>query len=444
MSLLSVFAPLHRLRPRALSHKNKLLLAAALVTATATTALLATAPRHDPSVVEEKVWPVSAVAVERSYEAPELQLFGRVETPRHARISSAVGAEVIRVHVSEGQQVRAGDPLVSLDAEEQELQLRQREAELMESESSLAALEHDFATELEVLEHMQHLLALTRAKAERLQTLYGKQLIATEQLENIQQEVARQGIEVARQQALVNKHPQRLRTARAELQRARARYDDQQRKLDQTELRAPFDGRISGLSAAPGDRIQAGATLLSLYDNQALQLRVPLPTAAAATLKQALQRGDTITATLAAGQGSAELLQLASEIERGASGGVAIFALPSGSGAMLELGKAVDLRVRLPEVGPVLALPMQSLYENRRIYLVQGERLQGVDVAPLGTRHNALDELEVLIDATALPASTRVLSSDLPAASSGLRVEVVNAREPGIAASTDGPASPAG
>ncbi len=215
---------------------------------------------------------------------------------------------------------------------------------------------------------------------------------------------------------------------------------DQQRKLAHTELRAPFDGRISGLNAAPGDRIQAGATLLALYDNQALQLRVQLPTAAATTLKQALQRGESITATLATGQGSARLLQLASEIEHGASGGAAIFALPASAGAMLELGKAVDLRVRLPEVGPVLALPMQSLYENRRIYLVQGERLQGIEVAPLGTRHNALGELEVLVDAAALPANARVLSSDLPSASSGLRVEVVNAQETDIVASTTGPA----
>jgi multidrug efflux pump subunit AcrA (membrane-fusion protein) len=346
----------------------------------------------------------------------------------------------MQVHVAEGQQVRAGDLLVSLDAEEQDLQLRQREADLVESESSLAALERDFVTELEVLQHMRELLALTEAKARRLQTLYGKQLIATEALENIQQEVARQGIEVAHQQALTDKHPQRLRTARAELQRARARYDDQQRKLAQTELRAPFDGRISGLNAAPGDRVQAGTTLLALYDNQALQLRVPLPTAAATTLKQALQRGEPIVATLATGQGSAKLVQLASEIERGASGGAAIFALPASAGAMLELGKAVDLRVSLPAVGPVLALPMQSLYENRRIYLVEGERLQGVEVAPLGTRHNALGELEVLVDAAALPANARVLSSDLPTASSGLRVEVVNARETDIVASTTGPA----
>ncbi len=223
MPLSSVIARLRSIRPGTVSRKNKLLLAAVIATATATTTLLATAPRHDPSVVQEKVWPVSAVTVERSYEAPELQLFGRVETPRHARISSAIGAEVMQVHVAEGQQVRAGDMLVSLDAEEQDLQLRQREADLVESESSLAALERDFVTELEVLQHMRDLLALTEAKAQRLRTLYGKQLIATEQLENIQQEVARQGIEVARQQALVDKHPQRLRTAQAELQRASAR-----------------------------------------------------------------------------------------------------------------------------------------------------------------------------------------------------------------------------
>lgn len=444
MPLPTVFSRLRQLGKRSISHKNKLLLAAAITTVTATTTLLATAPRHDPNVVEEKVWPVSAVAVARSYQSPQLQLFGRVETPRHATISSALGAEVLQVHVTEGQQVRAGDPLVSLDPAEQELQLRQREANLMESEAALAALERDFVAELEVLQHMQNLLSLNQAKSDRLQTLYGRQLVATEQLENIQQEVARQGIEVARQQARVDNHPQRLRTAQAELKRARAQYEDQQRSLAQTTLRAPFDGRISSVRAAPGDRVQTGTVLLALFDNRALQLRVPLPTAAAATLKQALRRGESIEAVLGTGQDNAKLLQLASEVERGSSGVAAIFALPASAGAALELGKAVDLRIALPAIGPVLALPLQSLYENRRIYLVQGERLQGVEVEPLGTRHNAVGELEVLVDAAAVPTGARVLSSDLPSASSGLRVEVVNTPAAGIAASADGPAMPTG
>lgn len=410
---------------RLLQAKNRRFALVALAGMLGAGGLMATAPKHEPPVNREKVWTVTAVSPKAEYLRPELQLFGRIETPRHTQLGAAFESRVLEVYASEGQAVAAGELLLALDAEEQSLQLRQRVADRAEAEATVAALQTDFASERTVLEQQQTLLDLTHSRVERLRTLHARNLVATEQLESLQREAASQQIEFARQQALVAKQPQRLASAQARLEGAAAREEDQRRSLEQTRIRAPFAGRIARLQAAPGDRVRPGQTLLALYDDRALQLRVPVPGSLAGTLKHALTAGEVVEAFVGDEQMPARLLQLASEVGQGSTGLEAIFALPANAGTRHELGRAVDLFLRLPATGPAVALPLQSLYGQKRIYLVEGARLRGLEVSPLGTRRNALGELEVLVDAAALPANSVVLTSDLPQASSGLPVEVL-------------------
>ncbi|HEY68799.1 MAG TPA: efflux RND transporter periplasmic adaptor subunit [Thermoflexia bacterium] len=60
-----------------------------------------------------------------------------------------------------------------------------------------------------------------------------------------------------------------LEVDRALLAREKARAD-----LEAAVLRAPFDGVVLEVNAAPGDRISAGATLITLMDPTALEARV--------------------------------------------------------------------------------------------------------------------------------------------------------------------------
>ncbi|MEA3375603.1 MAG: efflux RND transporter periplasmic adaptor subunit [Chloroflexota bacterium] len=60
-----------------------------------------------------------------------------------------------------------------------------------------------------------------------------------------------------------------LAVDQALLEREKARAD-----LEATVLRAPFDGAVLEVNAAPGDRVSAGATLISLMDPTAVEARV--------------------------------------------------------------------------------------------------------------------------------------------------------------------------
>ncbi|MBT4522422.1 MAG: biotin/lipoyl-binding protein [Halieaceae bacterium] len=398
--------------------------------------LMATAPKHDPNAAQETSWPVTSFTTEVANISPELHLFGRIETPHHARLSAAIQAEVLHLHIREGQHVTRGELLVSLDRSEEDLRLQQKEAELVDSEAQLQEITRDITTDQQVLAHMLALHKLTESKAQRLQTLNNKHLIATEQLENTLQEVARQGIELARQQALVDNGPQRQSRASAAVASANAAYENQRLNLDRTEIRAPFDGRVSGLLVSPGDRVQQGQALLSLYDINALQVRVPIPSSAIDIMKQALETDTPITARLQQSKLQVTLVQLASEIDRGKSGVDGIFTVVDET-ATLELGRAVNLSIALPQVANVIAVPLLSIYDNIRVYSIEEGRLHSIPIEPVGRRISHTGDLEVLVSADLLKPGLAILATDLPKATSGLKVHVINEAEAQVAAESD-------
>jgi len=249
--------------------------------------------------------------------------------------------------------------------------------------------------------------------------------VAAEQLEDTRALVARQAIQLARQQLRVDNHPQRLAMAEAAVERFRALMEEQELRLSRTVIVAPFRGRISHIDAAPGDRIREGETLLAMYDTNALQVRVTLPRKAIGSIKQALAANVTISAQLNASPVTLRLHQLAAEVSSGRSGVDGLFKV-IGSGDALELGKAVSITVVMPPLAGVATIPLQSLYGDDRIYAIFEGRLQGIDVETLGRRTDDQGRVELLIRPHQGELPEEILTTSLPRASTGLRVDVIN------------------
>jgi multidrug efflux pump subunit AcrA (membrane-fusion protein) len=413
------------MRIRKPSGKNQALLVIGLLGLATTGTLMATAPTHDAKDVQEKAYPVTTMPVNAQDLAPELRLFGRVETPRHAQLTAAVTATVNSLNVSEGQLVDKGDVLMALDDADEDLRFQQRQADAAEARAALETIRRQLQVDQEVLQHMRELHELTITKRNRLATLEQQNLVATEQLEDTHAAVARQAIQLAEQQLKVDNHPQRLATAEAALGRAEALLAEQELRLSRTLVVAPFRGRVSRIEASPGDRVLEGQILLEIYDTAALQVRVTLPSAAVNSVKQAMARGDSITARLEDGSfRSIELGQLAAEVTAGRSGVDGLFRV--GVDDSLEIGKAVDVTVVLPALQQVTVIPVQSLYGDDRIYTVVEGRLRGVEVNTVGRRVGSNGEVQLLVKPTNNALEGEVLTTSLPQAGTGLKVNVVN------------------
>ena len=407
------------------SKKNQVLLGIAFTGVAATGTLMATAPSHDANRVEEKVFPVTTMAAEAAALSPELRLFGRVETPHHAQLTAAVTAMVDSVNVREGQVVEQGQVLLALDDAEEALRYEQRQADATEARAALETLHNELKSDLQVLKHMQELHDLTQAKRQRLEKLASQNLVATEQLEDTRANVARQAIQLAEQQLKVDNHPQRIAVAEAALARAESLLAEQELRLSRTIVAAPFRGRVSRIEAAPGDRVREGDILLEIYDTAALQVRVTLPNSAAESVKLALADGQAVRARFNhGGTQEIELVQLAAAVADGRSGVDGLFRVPESD--LLEIGKAVDVTVVMPRIERVTGVPVQSLYGDDRVYTVVDGRLKGVQVNTLGRRVTQSGSVQLLVRPVRDALQGDILTTSLPQASTGLRVDVVN------------------
>ena len=118
------------------------------------------------------------------------------------------------------------------------------------------------------------------------------------------------------------------------------------------------------------------------------------------------------------------LARLAGNVREGHSGVDSFFRVAPPAPA-LEIGRVLKLSVVLPAEADVVALPVQSIYENDRVYQVVDDRLQALTVERVGDHSTAAGEYRVLVRGAGLHAGAKVITTQLPKAISGLRVQPV-------------------
>ena len=145
------------------------------------------------------------------------------------------GLRVTALNVDVGEQVRAGQVLLTLDHRALDSDLAQARASLQQAEAALV---------------------LAQANYRRAETLAAERLISASQLDELR---------AARVQA------------EAQVATARAGRDAAQLRRDYAELRAPADGIISRRLVQPGQVVAAGTELLRLIRDGRLEWRAELP-----------------------------------------------------------------------------------------------------------------------------------------------------------------------
>ncbi len=395
-----------------------------------TVMLVRSTPEHPPLAKQEKVWIVSVEEVTPASIAPELSLYGRIDSPRLARLSAALAADVVAVDVLEGEWAVAGQRLVALDERDARLVLAERDAEVRELEARIENERQRHDSERKALEHELELLSLARKAAKRASALAQSNAGSHSSLDIARQEETRQALAVNRRELAVAEYQSRRLQLEALLARARARAEQARVDLDRSVVRAPFSGRIADVMVSPGDRVRPGDRLLDLYDVAMLEIRAQVPTRRVGVVRDSLGSGLELDAwaRVDGRRVEARLERLTSRIARGTGGTDALFRVTSG-GELLALGQSVELTLRLPALADSVALPYEALYGLDRIYLLDEDRMRGVRVDRLGEMHAGDGKRRVVVRSRELGPGSRVIVTALPSASDGLRVRVAPDRQ---------------
>ncbi len=205
---------------------------------------------------------------------------GRVETPHRVEIGSQVTGTVARVPVAEGQDVRAGDVLIELDAAELRANVEQAESAVAQAQARIRQLRELQAPVAEqTVRQAQATLDHARTQHRRNEELFGKGFIGRATLDE-----SRKNVELADAQLLAAQR--QLASSRAggsehavaetALATARSSAEVARARLSYATIAAPLDGTLISRSVERGDVVQPGKVLMTLSPVGATQLVVQI------------------------------------------------------------------------------------------------------------------------------------------------------------------------
>jgi multidrug efflux pump subunit AcrA (membrane-fusion protein) len=398
--------------------------------------IIATSPKHLPENPEEKTRTVATISVSLANLSPNISFYGKVSTPNKANLAAAIQADVIAVFTSDGQSVLQGDVLVQLDDRDARLSVDHQQALLNDAIAQREKMTSQHASDLTMLDHQQQLFRLAEKKLSRYRSLRTEKMISDVVMDEAEVLVKQQAIALDRQKNIVANYSNNQAISQALIQKNEANLNRAKLQLARTQIQAPFPGLVSGLTVAPGNRITVGEKLLGLIDTRELKIRGTIAGKYVPALKSSLAKGDTVKAiaTLNKDFFELELEQLAAEVGSGRSGVEGIFNVID-THAPLTLGQIVNLSVTLPALDAIVAVPIQSVHDNEKVFIIEKERLQAVHVNVVGERLNSQGDFELLIKSPTLKDGQQIVTSQLSQATTGMRVNVLPKSEASVAQS---------
>jgi multidrug efflux pump subunit AcrA (membrane-fusion protein) len=189
----------------------------------------------------------------------------------HAQVTiySKVQGWVEKINVREGDRVKAGDVLATLDAREAEASVAQAQASL---EAAAARLKQVKATAEEAIRsQMQQAranLELAEADLKRTRDLFEKNFIARQQLDEARTKynVAKAGDDLAQNHVRQRTWENDIALAEAQVRQARATIDLNRAQLANLVILSPMNGGITRRHVDPGTMVKDTSPILTLMD----------------------------------------------------------------------------------------------------------------------------------------------------------------------------------
>jgi HlyD family secretion protein len=197
-------------------------------------------PRQPPAV--------EAVEVHWGSFPLEERLSGLVRARNQTDIFAEVTGTIAAVHADNGDQVRAGDPLVQLRARDFEERVRQAESGLQIAAARVRQAEAN--------------LFRAETSLDRIETIVERGLGAAAELDTARADAIAADADLA--------------LMRAQHDQAAALLEEQQVALDEALVRAPIDGIVGGRNAEVGQQASASSSLFTIGDIDSMQVDIVL------------------------------------------------------------------------------------------------------------------------------------------------------------------------
>ena len=310
---------------------------------------------------------ITSARVENKALTPSIYGVGTVEAQQSWLLGPLAASRVLRVHVTVGQHVKAGQLLAEMDPLDLDQRVKSQEAALAKAESVLATVQAQ-------LEDAQMRRAVANANWLRQKDLAQQSFISQGALESREQEwvSANAGFKVAQAN---------LTSALQDIQKIQADTHAAALQRQSMRLLAPADAVVISRDAEAGSTVVAGQAVLRLAQPQSLWVRMRIDQGRSLGLAVGLPASIVLRAnphqTLAGKVARVEWQSDAVTEERIAQ--VSFDHLP----ANVSMGDTAELTLSLMATAPTLQIPQASVqqYQGRSgVWKLHANQLEFVDV----------------------------------------------------------------
>ncbi|WP_407494683.1 efflux RND transporter periplasmic adaptor subunit [Pseudooceanicola sp. MF1-13] len=347
----------------------------------------------------ERVFSVNLVQAQLETITPIMTVFGEVQSRRTLEIRAASGGTIVELAegFEDGARVTAGQVLARINPANAQSALDRATNDLADAE--VAARDARSAVEIarDTLTSLQEQADLRQRAYERQVDLADRGVGSASAVETAELAAAsaRQAVLSARN-ALAQAET-RVDTAANALNRARIAQAEAQRDLDDTVIRAEFDGTLSETNAVQGGLVSANEQLTQLVDDNALEVAFRVSTSQYARLLnedgELLQAPVTVTLDVSgialASEGT--ITRDSAAVAEGQTGRLIFARLDTARG--LKPGDFVTVLVTEPPLERVARLPATAVDAAETVLAINAE--ERLEVLPVTLMRRQGDDVLV-------------------------------------------------
>lgn len=242
-------------------------------------ALLGACRSVAPSAIasESEALPVKLAAVESAMIRDTSEFIANLESRKSVNLQPRVQGQISRIFVRAGDTVKAGTPIMQIDAAQQQAAVS---ASIAAVDSAQAELDNARATlntyQAERLEKVAN-LNFNRQQYQRFANLHTNGAISRQALDQYQNSLA--GAKASLRVIDAQIEAQKAVIARTEraVRQAQANTQQQQVQLQYFAITAPFDGTVGDIPVKVGSFVDSATRLATVTENKVLEVNISIP-----------------------------------------------------------------------------------------------------------------------------------------------------------------------
>ncbi len=341
-------------------------------------------PRSFPQ--RERVFAANVVVVEPQTLTPVLTTFGELQSRRSIDLRAPVGGTVLSASdaLVEGGNVLEGDLLLQLDKAVAQSARDRAAADLLDAEGELRDAQRSVVLAQDELAAAVEQADLRAQALNRATDLERRGVSTATAVENAELSASSADAAVLSRRQAVATAEARVDQARTAVARMQINLADAERALADTAVYAVFDGTLSNVTAAPGDRLSANETIATLLD--ATQLEVSFRVSTSQYTRLLDDNGSLISAPVtvsieASGMeltATGKITRESAAVGEGQTGRLLFAALDPAPG--FRPGDFVTVSINEPALDRVALVPSTAVAADATVLVVgEEDRLRSVE-----------------------------------------------------------------